>query len=67
MAKKTLNDLYRELQEEKEKVQELEKEIKEKKRRKERYWRNREEEILRNKIWRLTQKLNKIIEERSER
>ena len=43
---------------------ELQDELKKKEQRKKRYWENKEEENLRSKIWRLQQKLDKLVEER---
>ena len=43
---------------------ELQQELDKKVARKNRYWANKEEENLRSKIWRLQQKLNKMVEER---
>lgn len=69
MAKRTIEDIYEELfdkQEQKNElemeIEELQDELKKKSARKERYWKNKEEENLRSKIWRMQQKLNKILE-----
>lgn len=71
MSKKAIEDLYEELLDKKElknqidaEIEELQDEIKKKSARKERYWRNKEEENLRSKIWRMQQKLNKMVENR---
>ena len=69
MAKRTIEDIYEELFDKQElkneletEIEELQDELKKKSARKERYWRNKEEENLRSKIWRMQQKLNKMIE-----
>lgn len=71
MEKRTISDIYEEIIIEKEnmanaemRLYELQEELKKKENRKKRYWENKEEENLRSKIWRLQQKLNKIVEER---
>ncbi len=71
MSKKAIEDLYEELLDKKElknqidaEIEELQDEIKKKSARKARYWRNKEEENLRSKIWRMQQKLNKMVENR---
>ena len=71
MSKRSISDIYEEMIIEKEnmanaemRLYELQDELKKKEKRKERYWQNKEEENLRSKIWRLQQKLNRIVEER---
>ena len=69
MKKRTIEDVYEELSDKKEKraeldmeINELQQELEAKSARKKRYWENKEEENLRSKIWRLQQKLDKIVE-----
>lgn len=71
MSKRTISDIYEEIILEKENIAnsemrlyELQDELKKKEQRKERYWENKEEENLRSKIWRLQQKLDKMVESR---
>lgn len=74
MSKRTISDIYEEMLIEKEnmanaeiRLYELQDELKKKEKRKERYWQNKEEENIRSKIWRLQQKLDKIIEEKEDK
>lgn len=66
-----IEEIYQDLLEQQEIVNnaeitmmELQQELDKKVARKNRYWANKEEENLRSKIWRLQQKLNKMVEER---
>lgn len=73
MSKKNLDDLFLDLVEAADNLKEAEenyngilKEIQKKKNRKDRYWKNKEIENQRSKVWRENQKLEKLLKEKSD-
>ena len=71
MNKRKIEEIYQDILEQQEiannaeiTMMELQQELDKKIARKNRYWKNKEEENLRSRIWRLQKKLDKMVEER---